>query len=782
MRIAIIKWSWLLWVPSTLLAEPLDLPSMQPATESRKPSSCKTSLQFTLPSAITNENRSTLVLPLETNLPVKAQADRIELDSEQVKLEGDVYLQQGDWQAFGQRLEHSLKSNQTLLEGPVGLFGQQFKIESDSAQLNFKTEGFTLFDADYALTENNQIKLRGQADSLDYRSNQLHIQRAWLNSCPENDNSWSIGARAIRVNKDSGWGTAKHAVFRIGKLPVFYLPWFRFPISDRRQSGFLIPDVRIANDGLDISMPFYFNVASHFDAIITPRWIADRGAMASLDVRHLAKYMNNSWHASYLHEDQLFNGQVAKDDFKPSQNQAVFKADSRWQLQWQHQGNWPRHLTTYVQYNKTSDDSYFRDLGRVPSINRQGTLTQALGLQYDKPNWFFSAQSRAFQTLDQGLPQPYKIKPSFNLNIHPISTGPLKWRLDSHYTEFDRANAAQTGIDALTGSRLMLAPRLTYRKVRPYGHVYLNAAWRHRRYDLKQGDTNASDRQTHNNGLFSLDALLKLKRNPSGNASHTQILIPRVYYLWSQRTNQNSLPLFDASSASSSFSLFRENRFSGNDRLGDAHHLSFGVTSIWQNNKSARESVKFFVGSLLRFKSQKVTTTGRPRASHNNSLAPMIMKLDLKPAKPLSLSAGWHYNLSSSQTSQLILGLKLKQSERRLLNFSYKERQGRKRAGTSIYWPLPGQLQLGAAWYYNLDADQHLERLIGLEYNHCCWRIRVGWHDFSTGQSANGINRSDKSIFFQFSLKGLGHFRTSSSDVYQESIEGFREPEEWVLQ
>ena len=71
-------------------------------------------------------------------------------------------------------------------------------------------------------------------------------------------------------------------------MPVFYTPWLRFPLDDRRRTGFLWPD--FGNDstgGLDITVPFYINLAPNYDALYSPRYIEERGLNHELKLRYL---------------------------------------------------------------------------------------------------------------------------------------------------------------------------------------------------------------------------------------------------------------------------------------------------------------------------------------------------------------------------------------------------------------------------------------------------------------------------------------------------------------
>ena len=81
-----------------------------------------------------------------------------------------------------------------------------------------------------------------------------------------------------------------------------------------------------------------------------------------------------------------------------------------------------------------------------------------------------------------------------------------------------------------------------------------------------------------------------------------QTLEPRVYYLYQERENQDDLPRFDTGDLTFSFyQLFRENRFAGLDRIGDANQVSVGLTSRLLSPTSGREYFRASVGTIVYF-------------------------------------------------------------------------------------------------------------------------------------------------------------------------------------
>ena len=89
---------------------------------------------------------------------------------------------------------------------------------------------------------------------------------------------WELRANRIDIDTDEGMGVARGATLRIGKVPVLYVPWFMFPIDDRRRTGLLYPAIRSrGRNGFDYRQPIYLNLAPNYDATLDPRYMSDRG-------------------------------------------------------------------------------------------------------------------------------------------------------------------------------------------------------------------------------------------------------------------------------------------------------------------------------------------------------------------------------------------------------------------------------------------------------------------------------------------------------------------------
>ena len=56
------------------------------------------------------------------------------------------------------------------------------------------------------------------------------------------------------------------------------MPILRTAIGNKRMTGFLAPSLSQGSKGLDISMPYYFNLAPNYDLVLSPKIITSRGA------------------------------------------------------------------------------------------------------------------------------------------------------------------------------------------------------------------------------------------------------------------------------------------------------------------------------------------------------------------------------------------------------------------------------------------------------------------------------------------------------------------------
>ena len=73
-----------------------------------------------------------------------------------------------------------------------------------------------------------------------FGDNECRMTNMLYTPCDAQHSHWNLSASSAEV-RGSYFIKACHIVFRIGGIPVFYLPRMVFPIQGRSKSGFLIP-------------------------------------------------------------------------------------------------------------------------------------------------------------------------------------------------------------------------------------------------------------------------------------------------------------------------------------------------------------------------------------------------------------------------------------------------------------------------------------------------------------------------------------------------------------
>ena len=109
--------------------------------------------------------------------------------------------------------------------------------------------------------------------------------------------------------------------------------------------------------------------------------------------------------------------------------------------------------------------------------------------------------------------------------------------------------------------------------------------------------------------LLSLDAGLFFDRPwQFAGRSYYQTLEPRLFYVYVPFRDQSKLPNFSTAEVDfGTNALFRENRFIGGDRVGDANQVTMAVTSRLVEPDSGLERLKATLGQIYYFEPQRVT-------------------------------------------------------------------------------------------------------------------------------------------------------------------------------
>ncbi len=720
-------------------------------------------------------------------MPIEGEADAVDYEAEgDITLEGDVILTQGNRTIRSDRAVLGQESREGLLEGGVTIREPDLLMQGIRAEVDLDRETAVVHDAQFLLPA---PELRGRAESVTRdEAGNVVLKRQVFTRCEPGNDSWQITARHVNLPEKAVFGTARHAVIRMKGVPVLYTPYIKFPVTGERQSGFLFPNFQYSGeDGLDLSVPYYLNLAPNQDATLVPRIVTKRGYGLEGEYRHLSRWEETTLSGAILPSDDLYNGTLERDDWERLQTAgadvpSTFDPADRWLVNVDHRGRVGRFASS-IDFSETSDRDYFRDLGSGLGESSRIALNQWGQITYRTGGLLMRLWGQAFQRLDEIERNEYRRLPELEILYTGQGLGPLEYGVWATGSSFDRNTEGMRGINALTGERLHLEPRLTLPLRWPFGFFKASATYRYTEYHLKS-DAGPLDDDSPNRGMAtgSVDGGLIFERDLDWfDTPLVQTLEPRVYYLYQEYEGQEGLPLFDAKTLTAGYlQLFRENRFSGLDRIGDANRLSAGVTTRFFGRDSGREYLRASIGQILHFSDRRVVLRGRQQPDDRHDTSAIAGEIAGRIAGRWKLAGSLVWDPNDNQIDEASGTLQYQLDGRRVINLGYRNRllQDIDQTDVSFYWPVSARYALYGRWNHDLVSGRMIEGIAGIEYNDCCWRIRLLWRRFLDQPAARSFENvdADEGVFLQIALKGLAGFGGRMDSVLQRGIRGYRGP------
>ncbi len=287
-------------------------------------------------------------------------------------------------------------------------------------------------------------------------------------------------------------------------------------------------------------------------------------------------------------------------------------------------------------------------------------------------------------------------------------------------------------------------------------------------YDLENTLPGQSNSLTRTIPTASLDAGMFFERDWSiGDRGFLQTLEPRLFYLYVPFKNQDDLPIFDTGNFDFAFSqLFRENRFTGADRIGDANQLSIAVTSRLIASGTGQEYLRLDIGQIRYFRDREVTLPNVPVETSNAS--PLVLDLTATIARQWRFFTGTQWDIGEGRIERNNTGLRYQPDPLRVVNLSYNFSSNNfEQTDVSMAWPIVKDWRFVGRWAYSLQQGETVEAFGGVEYESCCWAFRTVIRRYLSG------TQTTNAFFFQLEFKGLTGFGGGTVDFLERSIPGY---------
>lgn len=510
--------------------------------------------------------------------PADGQVIDFSADSLEYSNDSDTVIATGDVRMFheGNRLRAdkvvwNRKTGEVQAEGDVAVTNPQGDVAyGDSVQLTD-----TLRDG---VVENLLVVLEGGGRlAADHGARQGDIytldNAAYTacavehpDGCPK-EPSWKI--TAVRVIYD----THRQRVFYKGArlhlfgVPLLPLPLLSNPTGQQGGTGVLVPDIRFSRvNGLELSVPYYFQIAPNRDLTLTPHVYSD--VLPALEAQYRALTRRGAYQIRGMVTESrrqpaaIDPGMVSQRDLR-----GYVDASGRFQLDpyWNVSGS----------IRLTSDRTFMRRY----DISRDDRLRSMIRAERIDPDSYFSLTGWATQTLRINDPQ----------GEQPIAIPELDYRrrfddpLLGGRVELQLNTLAIGRTDGQDTQRAFASARWDLRRLTPWGQEVTFTAYG--RGDIYHSDENLLSPTLIYRGnpgwesraiaAVAVDVRWPLV-GPVG--SGLQRITPRLQLVATPPIRNLAIPNEDARAIELEDSnLFALNRFPGYDRFEDGTRLTYGL-------------------------------------------------------------------------------------------------------------------------------------------------------------------------------------------------------------
>ena len=673
------------------------------------------------------------------------EADRLSGKNDSyIEASGNAILRKGGQSVRADHLEYSQDTQELNAQGAVVLEQNGSTMSGPHLQLNMDTSAGFMEQPQYYLQENDA---RGSADMMHFQDKQHYtLDNATYTTCPAGNDDWFLKMGKLEIDREQQIGTAHHTKVVFMGVPILYSPWMDFPLNNQRKSGFIAPTYGFTvKGGYELTLPYYWNIAPDRDATIAPRYMRKRGLMLNNEFRYLEPKYGGEVQLDVLPHDALEN--ISRD-----------------RVGFKHQQVLASGLNGYIDFNRVSDDDYFRDLANSANSTSQVNLMREAVLSYQTGPWYAAVRVQHFQTLqDPSAPivEPYARLPQVTVGTQQDRTG-AKLSFAGEYVDFSHP----TLVD---GQRLVLNPSVSYPLLNdPAIYVTPRFGLHSTYYTMKPNNTGGQQNMSRNMPIFSVDSGVAFEREGKlFGTGYVHTLEPRAFYVYIPYRDQSQLPNFDSAQVDFSFTqMFTENRFSGSDRIGDAEQVTLAATSRWLDQSNGAEKLKVTLGERFSFKTPQVNLV-TPAASTSKS--DILLAISGQVTGAWSLDSEFQIDPNQSHTQRYNMAARYRPEAGKALNLGYRfTRNTLRQADISTQWPIFNRWQGVGRMNYSLQDRRMLEVIGGLEYNQSCWTMRLVAHRFTTATL-----QYNTGIFVQLELNDLIKVGSDPLKLLKQSVPGY---------
>lgn len=743
--------------------------------------------------------------PKPSTLPTDVAGDEASGTTEIPVLSGNVELRRGDQFLGADNVTFDTNTDTYVAEGNVRFQDPGFRIHAERATGSQGEESHRIEGLQYQLIERRG---HGGADKIELKGEQSSLFGSTYTTCPPGEEHWRVVAKRIDVDSEEGFAVARNATLRLGKIPVLYVPWFKFPIDERRQTGLLFPSIsNSGRNGFDYKQPVYLNLAPNYDLTLAPRIMTKRGLSLGSEFRYLNEAGAGTVRAFWMPNDKLRDRDRGFFNFGAYQNLT---------RQWQARGN-----LVWI-----SDPRFFEDFNNSSGGVATYAIQSEFGVFGRGRFWEAGVSADRWQRADYTITNaslPYDRLPRLFFNWEQPFGTLLRAGVESELVRFTHRDyrlqdasgvAYGPSIGIPGGSRFDIKPYVSLPLEGNGWFVRPTMAWRYTTYQvddalarqIAEGRAQFAaavqgipytpamaaalvDRNpTRSLPIFSVDAGLQFDRAFERNGKpFLQTLEPRVYYLRAPYREQGALPIFDTVPLTFGWGqLFRDNRYSSADRHSDAHQVTTAVTTRILRDTDGFEKFSASIGQIHYLDDVRVKASlYEPTIERGRSA--WVADANWSPSDRWLLGASYQWDPKGRRKDLASLRARYLLKDDGIVNLSYRYRRNLafnanfpvhpinnnpdllEQVDFSFLYPVTPAWSVVGRYYYSLTDKKVLETVGGVQWDSCCVAVRLVGRQYINNREGN----LDNGVMLEIEFKGLGSAGQDTRRTLRRAILGY---------
>jgi LPS-assembly protein len=744
--------------------------------------------------------------PLDPKLPWLIEADRIRYDQarDEYVAEGDVVISKQGRSIAADVIRYQPQIAMAYAEGHIRMTAGTDVLSGSYLEIDLESEKGYLDDGVVFIQENNY---HIQGDRIQKIGPDLYsIDRGVITTCDGPTPDWKISGRDVKIH-DDGSGSAWNALIYARDVPLGYFPYISFPARNKRQTGFLFPEIGYSErKGASYNQPFYWVIDDQSDATFYLHYMSERGVKPGLEYRYyLNRDAKGAIQFDFFHDDKNDTGAGDSSQewgYDDASGVVLRPNHDRYWFRMSHYNPLPWGLTSYLDLDLVSDQDYLRMFKKGYMGYEDSSLffNRFFGRQlddYDDPvrvnrlqlnkswsNFFLGAGALLYDDTNKGanwkettqrLPVLYGVAPK-----QKIWESPFFYNVNSEYDNFYRMRGFQI-------QRMDAWPRAYYPfGLPPYLTIEPSAGFRQTVWDQYKVDESQpwSEEQYFHREIYDTRLALStqvyniydVERDSLKKIKHS--VQPELAFTYVPDVEQDSLPNVDA-----------------RDRLEKRTRISYALTntatskslktadveSAASEGENARETItapgEYDYRDFLRFKVGQYYDFSRnvynQPAREVHPFSTLDTKLTFSPAARISLDSEAKYNFYDDRFDLFNAGLTLTARKKDRLTLLYRYNldtrdtlvdeyetggfvEQEKTTEEKTVNSLIARLRLGVterlaligSYEYDFVYDQADAYAVGFIYESQCWTL----------EALFSLEEQDLGVGLRLRLHGIGEF------------------------